>query len=60
MGKKIKLDAAADEPGISIRGVRQLISRGKLKAFRIGEHSVRIDVDDLAAVLKPIMPDGKD
>lgn len=57
MGKKVTLDATAEDLGISVRGVRRLISSGELRAYRVGKHSVRIDVDDIAAVLKPILPD---
>ncbi len=58
MGNKITLVATAEHLGISVRGVRRLISSGELRAFRVGKHSVRIDVDDIAAALKPILPDG--
>lgn len=58
MGKKITMNAAADELGISLRGVRRLISSGELKAYRVGRQSVRVDVDDIQTALKPIVPDG--
>lgn len=56
MGKKISIDDTADELGISRRGVRRLISSGELKAYRVGVASIRVDVDDIAAVLKPVAP----
>jgi excisionase family DNA binding protein len=56
VGKKLTLDAAADELGISKRGVRRLISTGELRAFKVGLKLIRIDADDIAAVLKPIIP----
>lgn len=59
MGKKISLETAADELGVSKRTVRRLISAGQLPAYRVGEQSVRIDINDIASVLKPIVPDGK-
>jgi excisionase family DNA binding protein len=59
MGKKISMAAAADELGISLRGIRRLISSGELRAIRIGRQSIRIDVDDIAAVGKPVVPNGK-
>jgi excisionase family DNA binding protein len=59
MGKKITLNATADELGISLRSVRRLITGGKLRAYKIGKHSVRVDVDDIDKVLKPVIPDGK-
>jgi excisionase family DNA binding protein len=60
MGKKLSLRATANELGISVTGVRRLISTGELPAYRVGRAAVRaavrIDVDDIAAVLKPIIP----
>lgn len=60
MGKKISLDKTAEELGVSVRTVRRLISRGELRAYRIGTDIVRIDSDDIASVLKPVTPTGKD
>ncbi|ORA21350.1 excisionase family DNA-binding protein [Mycobacterium aquaticum] len=60
MGKKLSLDQAAEELGASKRTVRRMISSGKLRAYRVGDSSlVRIDRDDLAAVLQPVVPNGK-
>jgi excisionase family DNA binding protein len=56
MGKKVSLRKTGDELGISQRGVRRLISSGELRAYRVGRAAIRIDVDDIAAVLKPIIP----
>lgn len=57
MGRKITVQAAADELGISLRGIRRLISTGELRAFHVGSTvSVRVDADDVAALLKPIHP----
>jgi excisionase family DNA binding protein len=60
MGKKISLFKTADELGVSVRTVRRLISRGELRAYRIGTDIVRIDSDDIESVLKPVTPTGKD
>jgi excisionase family DNA binding protein len=61
MGQRISLDAAADELGISKRSLRRLISKGELPAYRIGSlpQVVRVDRDELAAVLQPVVPNGK-
>ena len=59
MGQLISLDAVAEEIGISKRSVRRLVSTGELRAFKIGERTVRVDTDDIAAVLRPIIPNGK-
>jgi excisionase family DNA binding protein len=61
VGKKITIDAAADELGVSRRTVRRLISSGELRAYRIASSAspVRIDRNDLAKILKPITPSGR-
>jgi excisionase family DNA binding protein len=59
MGKKISMDAAAEELGISKTGVRRLISRGELRAFRVGRATIRVDTDDLVKAFKPVVPSGK-
>jgi excisionase family DNA binding protein len=60
MGQKITLAETAERLGVSKDSVRRLISSGELRAYRIGnQQSVRVDTDDLAAVLKPIVPNGK-
>jgi excisionase family DNA binding protein len=55
----LTIDQAAEKLGISRRSVRRLISSGELRAYRVGERSVRVDFNDLDAVLKPVVPDGK-
>jgi excisionase family DNA binding protein len=58
MGKKISMDAAAKELGISKTGVRRLISRGELRAFRVGRATIRVDTDDIAKVYRLVVPSG--
>jgi excisionase family DNA binding protein len=60
MGKKLTLDQVAEELAMSKRAVRRLVSQGELKAYRIGQNVIRVDVDDIPAVLKPVTPSGKD
>lgn len=60
MGQKLTLDQVADELQMSKRAVRRLVSRGELKAYRIGRNVIRVDSDDLPAVLKLVTPNGKD
>ncbi len=60
MGKKLSLDQSAEEVGVSKRHIRRLISSGELRAYRVGKSTViRVDSDDLAAIFKPITPNGK-
>jgi excisionase family DNA binding protein len=59
VGQKISPNAAAEELGISLRQVRRLISSGELRAYRVGKCSIiRIDTDDLAALLKPVVSEA--
>ena len=58
MGIMLTKDQAAQQLGISRSGIDRLISSGKLRAYRIGQKSTRIDFDDLASVCKPIIPSG--
>jgi excisionase family DNA binding protein len=61
MSRKITIEAAANELGVSRRSVRRLITSGQLRAFKIGRGSlIRIDRDDLASVIHPVVPNGKD
>ena len=60
VGKLITLDDAAERLAISKRGVRRLVSSGKLKAYRINARVIRVDSADLASVLEPVVPTGKD
>ncbi len=60
MGKKLTLDQVADELQMSKRAVRRLVSQGLLKAYRIGQNVIRVDSDDIPAVLRPVTPNGKD
>lgn len=60
MGQKLTVDEAAAALRISRRGVRNMISSGELPAYRVGKTvSVRVDADDLAALLTPVLPGGK-
>jgi len=56
VGKKISLDAAADDLGVNKRTIRRLVDSGELPAYRIGTKLVRVDADDVAQLLKPVRP----
>lgn len=43
---------AAEELQISVRTLEGLISRGTLRAYRVGARGVRIDREDLAAYVR--------
>lgn len=50
-------DAAA-YAGVSTQTLRRMIDRGELPAYRIGERNVRVDLADLDAIARPIIPAG--
>jgi excisionase family DNA binding protein len=54
MGKKISMATAAGDVGSSKRTIQRLIASGELRAYRLGKKLVRVDADDVAALLKPI------
>jgi excisionase family DNA binding protein len=58
MANKISMSAAGDYLGVDKRTVQRLIATGKLPAYRVGNKLVRIDIDDLEKMLKPVLPGG--
>lgn len=59
--RMISLPEAAEELGTSLRTVRRLVSQGLLPAYKVGGSKlVRINSEDLAKVLKPVTPSGRD
>jgi len=48
---------AADHLGASTRTVRRYIAEGRLTGYRLGPRLVRVDHDELEALLRPI-PNG--
>jgi excisionase family DNA binding protein len=60
MGNRLSLDQVAAQLGVSKRTVRRLISSGELPAVRVGTSSIiRVDADDLAAIMHPVTPNKK-
>ena len=54
-GRLGTLQDAAERYATSTRSIRRMISRGNLTAYRLpGVTSVRIDLDELDAKLRPI------
>lgn len=51
--------AGAEQVDVSQNTIRRLISKGELKAYRVGSTRViRIDLDELDALLRPIPTAG--
>jgi excisionase family DNA binding protein len=49
----VKIGEAADYLGVNERTIRNMISDGRLTAYRGGARLIRIDLDELDAAMKP-------
>jgi excisionase family DNA binding protein len=54
----ITIAAAAELRQVHPRTIRRWIADGRLTAYRVGPHLIRVDVDDLDAMLRPIPAAG--
>jgi excisionase family DNA binding protein len=50
--------AAAEYLGVTERTIRNYVSRGQLRAYRVGGRLVRVDQADLDELLRPIPTAG--
>lgn len=48
------LNNAADFAGVSTKTIRRWISDGRITGYRMGPRLIRVDLDELAAMLQPI------
>jgi excisionase family DNA binding protein len=54
-GQRIRLTAASERAGLSLKTLRRRIEDGTLRAYRVaGTRAVRMDHDDLDALFVPI------
>lgn len=54
---RLRLDSltnAADFAGVSTKTIRRWISDGRITGYRMGPRLIRVDLDELAAMLQPI------
>lgn len=56
----ITIEQAAAYLGVTDRSIRNYISRGQLRAYRVGDRLVRVDARDVDAMLRPIPAAGGD
>jgi excisionase family DNA binding protein len=54
MGQKVPIKAASEVAGVCDKTLRRYIAEGLLPAYRVGPKLIRIDLDDLEELLKPI------
>lgn len=52
----LSISEAAEQRGLSDSTIRRLISRGELRAYRIGPRLIRIDPADLDALFTEVNP----
>lgn len=52
--RRVKLPAAAEQYGVSVKTLRRRIASGELTAHRLGARIILVDLDELDALLRPI------
>lgn len=52
--------AAAEYADVCERTLRRMIARGELTGYRLGKRMIRVDLDELDAVMRPIPTTGRD
>lgn len=50
----VNLQEAAERAGVHPKTVRRWISEGRIRGYRMGPRFIRVDLDELAAMLEPI------
>jgi excisionase family DNA binding protein len=45
---------AADEYGVCTKTIRRWIAAGRITGYRVGPRLIRVDLDEVAAILRPI------
>lgn len=48
----------ADYVGVSTKTIRRMISRGQLTGLRLGTRLIRVDLNEVDAILRPIPTTG--
>lgn len=51
---RVSISGAAVSLGLSEKTIRRWIADGKVKAYRLGARTIRVDRDSLLAMQKPI------
>ena len=50
--------AAAEHLGVTDRTIRNYVAAGRLTGYRLGKRAVRLDLDEVDALLRPIPAAG--
>ena len=56
--KLLSLQDAADRAGVNPKTIRRRIADGSLKGYRMGPRLIRVDLNELDALLQPIPSAG--
>jgi len=54
MPSYITIQHAADRLSVSTKTIRRMIARSQLRAYRVGDRLIRIDVESLDALARPV------
>ena len=54
----VSLDVAAKHIGVDQKTLRRMISRSEVVGYRIGKRLIRLDLNELDAVVRPIFTGG--
>ena len=54
----VSLERAAEYTDQSVRSVRRLIASGDLTGYRMGKRAIRVDLNEVDALLRPIPTAG--
>ncbi|HEX3284960.1 MAG TPA: helix-turn-helix domain-containing protein [Mycobacterium sp.] len=55
-GRLVTTRHAAEVCGVHVNTIRKWIGQGRLRAYRVGPQQMRVDRDDLAALIMPVVP----
>ena len=58
LSRRLKLPAAADLYGVSVKTLRRRIASGDLTGYRLGARIIVVDVDELDSLFAPISTPG--
>lgn len=55
----VSIDDAAAYLGVNPRTIRRMISSGQLTGYRVGSKLIRLDIDEVDALMRPIPTTGQ-
>lgn len=53
------ISRAAEQLDVSTKTIRRYIGQGRLTAYRVGDHMIRLDPDEVEGLLRPIPTAGR-